>query len=227
MPVMPGGAPQPRREPRPEISRSVSDERADAADVVGMVASNVRALRTHAGLSLAQLAARSGVGKSTIAQLESGKANPSIETLFALAGVLDVPLADLFSAPDPAIRVVRKGDGLRLASSDPRFRGFLLASIRRHGVSELYIVDVTSGGARVAPPHAPGSVEYVLLASGRLRVGPLDQLTELEEGDLVSFDADVQHSYEALVPGTRAVLLLDYRSPSARVTAEWLDITER
>src|SRR5690348_3091479 len=62
---------------------------------VHAVASNVRALRLDAGLTLSDLAGAAGLGKSTLAQLESGKANPSVETLWAIAAALKVPFARL------------------------------------------------------------------------------------------------------------------------------------
>ena len=52
------------------------------------VARNVRRLRLASGTSLDGLAASSGVGRSTLARLEAGHANPTIETLFAIADAL-------------------------------------------------------------------------------------------------------------------------------------------
>ena len=55
----------------------------DAAALVSVVAQNIRSRRTARGLSLGELAALAGVGKSTLSMLEAGKGNPSIETLLA------------------------------------------------------------------------------------------------------------------------------------------------
>jgi transcriptional regulator with XRE-family HTH domain len=52
-------------------------------------------LRRDAGLTLAELAAAADLGKSTLAQLESGKGNPSVETLWAIAAALKVPFAQI------------------------------------------------------------------------------------------------------------------------------------
>ena len=46
---------------------------------------NVRRLRLERGLSVVELAARSGVARATLTQLESGRGNPTIETIAALA----------------------------------------------------------------------------------------------------------------------------------------------
>ena len=78
---------------------------------VQLVAGNLRRLRDAAGLSLAALAERSGVAKGTISELERGRGNPTIETLFALAYALDATLADFVGDPGtPDAQVVRAVD---------------------------------------------------------------------------------------------------------------------
>lgn len=53
-------------------------------------------LRTAKGYSLRELEELSGVSKTTINNIENGKANPTIETLLLLAKALDVELSALF-----------------------------------------------------------------------------------------------------------------------------------
>lgn len=53
-------------------------------------------LRTTKGYSLRELEEISGVSKTTINNIENGKANPTIETLLLLAKALNVELSALF-----------------------------------------------------------------------------------------------------------------------------------
>src|SRR6478752_5474213 len=55
----------------------------------------LRAARTARGLSLRVLASRLGVSPSLISQIETGRANPSVSTLYAIAAELDVSLDEL------------------------------------------------------------------------------------------------------------------------------------
>ena len=57
---------------------------------------NVWQLRTAKGYSLRELEEISGVSKTTINNIENGKANPTIETLLLLAKALNVELSALF-----------------------------------------------------------------------------------------------------------------------------------
>jgi len=57
----------------------------------------LRAARQHQGLSLRTLAARAEVSASLLSQIETGKANPSVMSLYNIAGALDLPV-DYFLA---------------------------------------------------------------------------------------------------------------------------------
>jgi transcriptional regulator with XRE-family HTH domain len=176
---------------------------------VRAVAANIRMLRLEAGLTLADLAAAAGLGKSTLAQLESGRANPSVETLWAIAAALRVSFARLVEEERPSLRVVRGREVPAMRSEEvPGWAGRLLAASQRRGTFDVYLIDL-EGGIRHADAHHTGVVEHLVVARGRMRVGPLSGPVELEAGDLVTFAADVPHVYEALEPA-QAVLLMSY-----------------
>ncbi|HWT22667.1 MAG TPA: helix-turn-helix transcriptional regulator [Solirubrobacteraceae bacterium] len=58
---------------------------------------HVRARRLAAGLTLRDLAARTGVSNAYLSQLERGMHEPSLRVLRAIAAALDVPLATLLT----------------------------------------------------------------------------------------------------------------------------------
>lgn len=79
----------------------------------------LRALRADRGLSLRQLAKGIGASPSLLSQVENGKVTPSVDTLYLLAGALEVPVATFFgdAAPGPdsgAAWVVRRADRQRI-----------------------------------------------------------------------------------------------------------------
>ncbi len=164
---------------------------------------NLRVLREAAGLSVLELARRSGVARGTINTLEAGGGNPTVDTLYALANALGVPLADLLEAPGEA-HVVRAGDGAAVegAALDAR----LLARIAR--VGELYAIRFHPGAARHAQPHPFGVEEHLHLHAGRVRVGPEEDPVELGPGDYARFDGSVAHVYEALEPASGTLLIV-------------------
>jgi transcriptional regulator with XRE-family HTH domain len=183
----------------------------DAAELRARVARSVAERRQRSGRSLAEVAAAAGIGKSTLHAIEAGEANPGIETLWALASALGVTFGDLLDPPTPAVRVVRAGEGPLIESESSRMRAHLLTTTAHGARVEVFHLDLEPGAERGAAPHPAGTVEHVLVTAGRLRVGPTDATAELGPGDLASFPGDVEHVYETLEPGTRAVLLIEYR----------------
>lgn len=175
-----------------------------------IIATALRRERERLSLSLSELAKRAGVSKSTLSQLEAGSGNPSIETLWALAVALGVPFSRLVEPPSPKVRVVRAGEAPTVRSDRSPFAASLLATAPPGTRRDLYLLDVEPGTARESAAHIPGSVEHVILTGGRLRVGPRDHLVELARGDYASFPGDVAHLYEALEPGTTAVLVMEH-----------------
>src|SRR3954466_9630423 len=124
--------------------------------LVNAIGSNLRRLRSDRGLSLAELATRSGVAKATLANLEQGRGNPTIETLWALALGLGVAFSDLLeTADDVEVAVVRADEGPRVGSGGLDLR--LLDRIERGGLTE--VLEFTLTGRHEGLPHGAGIVE--------------------------------------------------------------------
>jgi transcriptional regulator with XRE-family HTH domain len=177
---------------------------------VRTVAANVRSLRMQSELTLAELATAAGLGKSTLAQLESGKGNPSVETLWAIAAALQVPFARIVEEVRPTTKVVRASEVPPMHSAEtPGWAGRLLTASHGRGTFDLYALDLEQGAVRHADPHHAGVLEHLVVVVGRLRAGPVTEPMLLEQGDLLTFGADVPHIYEALET-THCVLLMAY-----------------
>jgi transcriptional regulator with XRE-family HTH domain len=71
-------------------------------DARALVGKNVRQLRSAAGLSQEELAARMDVGQGYVSGLEAGRRNPTLTTLSEIAMALNVSLSELFTAAPTA-----------------------------------------------------------------------------------------------------------------------------
>ncbi|WP_189061819.1 helix-turn-helix domain-containing protein [Longimycelium tulufanense] len=190
--------------------------RGQAGQVLG---SNLRALRERRGLSLSELARRSGIAKGTLSQLESGTGNPTIETVFSLSNALDVPVSDLLTERvDPGIVLVRSA-GLDVLSSNAVDLRMLRRMDITSTVLEIYDQQVRPGQVQRSTGH-PG-FEHVVVVSGRLRVGPPEQPFELGPGDYLCFPANQPHNYEAVSGPVASVLLLQYPVDAPTPLAGW------
>lgn len=180
------------------------------APPLATIAAALRRERERVGISIAELARRAGLAKSTLSMLEAGAGNPSVETLWALGVALGVPFSRLVEPPTPKIRVVRAGEGPRIESEQANFVGTLLAAGSSHARRDLYILQMEPGSVRHAAAHNPGAVEHAVVAAGRARLGPEDHPVELSAGDYAAYPGDVPHVHEALAEGTWVVLVMEH-----------------
>ncbi|WP_367044173.1 helix-turn-helix domain-containing protein [Streptomyces sp. Je 1-332] len=174
------------------------------------VAAALRRERARAGLSLSELAKRAGVAKSTLSQLEAATGNPGIETLWALAVGLGVPFSVLVESPAPEVTVIRAGQGPTMHAERASYAGTLLSAGPTGVRRDIYHGAMEPGSARESDPHIPGSMEHLIVSTGRLLAGPRDETVELSAGDYMSYRGDVPHLYEALTPGTTFVLIMQH-----------------
>jgi transcriptional regulator with XRE-family HTH domain len=185
-------------------------------DVVGLdsvlqpVAVNVGRHRRRRGLSLSALAGAAGISKSTLSELERGRGNPSLDTLWALANALNVPLSALFlDADDPGVRVQRLSSAKVVTEEDGMVTQHLL-SLHGRGEVEMYVVALADGATRWSPAHGPGQIEHIVVLSGRADVGLDGDSVVLEQGDAISFPCDRPHHYLPVDGPARLLVLQDY-----------------
>ncbi|MER6028600.1 XRE family transcriptional regulator [Streptomyces sp. NPDC001851] len=174
------------------------------------IAASLKRERTRAGLSLSELAKRAGIAKSTLSQLEAASGNPNVETLWALAVALGVPFSALVEPPVPSVQVIRAGEGPAVAAAHADFVATLLSASPPSARRDIYRLSAEPGAARVSEPHIPGTVEHLIVSSGRVKAGPAGEEAELGPGDYMTYRGDVPHSYEALEPGTTFVLVMQH-----------------
>jgi len=170
-------------------------------DLARLVGARLRAARHERGLSLGALAEAAGVGKGSLSEIENGARNPTLSTLYALAGALGVPLATLI-----ADRL-----GVRVAS--PGIEARLLDVSHDGGQTvEVYRLRLAPGREHRSPGHGPGVTEHLLVTSGRARVGRVGEEAEVSLGQAAQWVSDVTHGYAALGPDpVESVLVI--RSP--------------
>jgi transcriptional regulator with XRE-family HTH domain len=177
---------------------------------LAVIAASLQAERRRAGLSLAEVARRAGIAKSTLSQLESGTGNPSVETLWALSVTLDVPFSRLVEPPQPRVQVIRAGEGPAVFSERADYVATLLASCPPNARRDIYLISAQPGSPRASDPHMPGVTEHVVVSAGRARIGLTNDPVELSAGDYIAYPGDLPHVFEALEPDTFAVLVSEH-----------------
>jgi transcriptional regulator with XRE-family HTH domain len=171
-------------------------------DLAQLVGERVRSERQARGWSVGALAAAAHVGKGSLSEIENGSRNPTMSTLYALAGALGVPLATLI-ANRPGARVASPGVEARL----------LDVSHEGGQTVEVYRLHLDRGVHYRSPGHRPGVVEHLLVTAGQARAGRIGEEDEIGPGRSAQWVSDVAHTYTALGDDpVESVLII--RSPS-------------
>ena len=161
----------------------------------------MRALREAMDLSLRDLSERSGVSAPMLSQVERGETSPTLAVAGRIAAGLELTLSQLLRLDEgEGVTVVRRGERLR-GGVRRRGHGYEVltpplpgqrAEISLHTLS----AGATTGGPGDPPMHEPGSRETSVVIGGRLRLVCDGVAHDLEEGDAVTFDADLSHHFE-------------------------------
>jgi transcriptional regulator with XRE-family HTH domain len=175
----------------------------------------LRALRQAKGLSLAELAAGTGVSEATMSRIETGQSQVSAPHLYGLARMLGVDISAFFSATavpmaemQPGTRAItRAGQGAPFVTA--RLRAQLLASDLLHKAMHPFLNEVTATDLdKVGGLKAHAGEEFLYVLAGRLILhsatyAPL----ALNAGDSLYFDARDPHAYLAEGQGARFLVL--------------------
>jgi transcriptional regulator with XRE-family HTH domain len=169
-------------------------------EVNAAVGRNVRGQRTRLAWTLEDLAARAGVSKGMLLQVEQARTNPSVATICRLATALGVSIASLVEAPEaPSARVVRAGEGVALWTGGRK--GSAAKLMVGSGTSqqvELWDVRMEAGDGYGSEGHPTGTRELLLVIDGELTL-ELDGTPHLVgAGDAIAFVADRPHAYRNL-----------------------------
>lgn len=179
-----------------------------------MLGVNLRHRRDEQGISLSELARRSGIAKGTLSQLESGTGNPTIETVFSLSNALGLPVSALLSEPPSSELVVVRSADVDVLSGDAVDLRMLRRLESPGSLFEVYDQRIRAGRVQHSAGH-PGTEHHVVL-TGRLRITARNRTQEVGPGDYLAFRANGPHEYEALTREVKSVLLLEY-PPDAQV----------
>jgi XRE family transcriptional regulator, regulator of sulfur utilization len=166
-----------------------------------VIGARVKALREAAGLSLRDLAERSGVSAPMLSQVERGETSPTLTVAARIAAGLGLRLSQLLRLDeDGAVTVVRASQRRRGGNARRGHRFEVLTSEAPGQRAEVSRHTLAPGGATGAvddpPMHEPGSRETALVERGAVVLVCDGERYELGEGDCVTFDADLPHHFE-------------------------------
>jgi len=173
----------------------------DAAVLDGLGA-QLRRLRRERAMTLADLAAATGVSTSLLSRLESGLRRPTLDVLLALARVHRVTLDDLVGAPPT-------GDPRTHPRPSVRYGMTWLPLTGRPGGIQAYKAIIPAGfGAGEPEQRSHEGYEWLYVITGRLRLLLGEHDLVLAAGEVAEFHTRTPHAFINPADAPAEVLML-------------------
>jgi len=167
------------------------------------VAGRIRDLREVMGLSLEEMARKTGVTTGEYKDCESGNANLTFAFLYRCAQALDVDVTDFIAGASPRLTgytLTRRGQGQRIDKAHGMIYYNMAAYFRRRIAEPLYVLAVYSEEAQGKPieltTHKGQECDIVISGSLKVQVGAHSEI--LDEGDTIYYDSSAPHGMIAV-----------------------------
>jgi transcriptional regulator with XRE-family HTH domain len=170
------------------------------------VGGQVKRWRRERGMTLADVADRSGLNIGYLSQIENDKASPSLSCLASIGDALDVPIAWFLIDEVPPPQVVRASERPSTAIGNGRVERVDANASR--GVS---IVEAVAPPGSRTGAHAHAGDEHHVVLRGQWRMTQGDHVVEVGPGDYVRWDGTIPHDAEVIGEDEGAMLILRLR----------------
>lgn len=168
----------------------------------------LRAVRTQRGLTLAALAAQTGLTKSYLSKIERRQSTPSVAVALKVAKALDVDVGRLFSDEEAQEKIAI--DRAYGAADGQRYRA-LAPSLLGKSMSPFVVHPNEQPTDDPHPEHSGQEFMFVHAGSVELEYG--DQTITLHAGDSAYFDAAISHKIRAVGDERAEVVVVAQAEP--------------
>ena len=155
----------------------------------------VKRIRGGRNLSLDQLSELTGVSKSMLRQIETGRSSPTIATIWKIANALKLSFTTLLKKPSIETLVCDFKAEKPLTAKSGKYRLYPLVPFDPQRSSETYYVEIDPGADFKGEPHEGNVEEYIFVLKGSLVITVDGVGTEVKKSQFLRFQADRPHQY--------------------------------
>lgn len=166
-----------------------------------ILGARIKELRTERGVSLKDMAAEINVSASLLSQIERNLANPSLNTLRAIANYLDVPMFSFFEVrEDPDAMVVRYNDRIQITNgknnSKELKQGYDLLSPDMKGVIQMCEMSLGPHQYSAEKFNVHRAEEVAVCTEESIELVLKNGSITLDKGDSVRIPAGTPHRWK-------------------------------
>ena len=185
-------------------------------------ANRIRELREISGITVEEMAQRTGVSVEEYIACESGSRNMSIAFLYRCVLIFGVDMGDLLEGRSPRLQsyaLTRKGEGQRIEEAHHMVGYNLAADFRNRIALPLYMEIKYRQGAEQEPielvTHEGQECDIVIRGSMKIQIGGRTEI--LHAGDTIYYDSGTPHGMIAVGSEDCAFYAIVLSNSAARV----------
>lgn len=159
----------------------------------------LRMVRERKGYTLKVVASQAGVSESLVSQIERNRVSPAIDTLLALADVLDINPEFLFEEfrRGRPVKIIRAGERRKIEEDTVIYEELAKPSDTNGTYSmESFIITIPPGEHTHRGSYGHLGQELGFIMEGTASLKYENEIYTLEAGDSISFSASVPHTLQ-------------------------------
>jgi len=182
------------------MAAQVDSETAEQFIAEKHIGERIKRLRLKKSMGLVELGRHTGLSASFLSQLETGRVVPTLRNLARVAMVFSKDLSYFFEPePQALFRVHRRKERVRLPQTgvdDPTYFFESLGYMVPDRLMDPYCAEfMPLKKPQELRPHVHPGYEFLYVLQGELEIRHGDQISLMEAGDAVYFDASTPHAY--------------------------------
>jgi len=168
---------------------------------------NIKNIRKANKQTLEEVSKKVSVSKSLLSQIEKGKVNPSINTLWGIANALGVSVGDLFEVTKIGTKKFKiEPVSKKIIPEGTTYYILSLSLVANKTLSEFVYATFELGSSTGKKLGSHGGVETVIVIEGKLEVNLAGKKYFLKKDESFTFPGNIPHGLKNI--GTKRTIIL-------------------
>src|SRR3990172_12264273 len=171
------------------------------------IGEKINGLKKSRGVSLKELAERTGLSETVLSQIEDDTVAPPIPALLKISGALGVEIVYFFSEErsDRKFDIVRVNERKKVERKLPQRKAMplsysyeMLSSHRKENHMQPFLVEFDINIEEEVAPVSHEGEEFLFLLEGELEYKLENEIVTLKKGDSLCFDSKIPHAFNGI-----------------------------
>ncbi|MFT8349406.1 helix-turn-helix domain-containing protein [Clostridium saccharoperbutylacetonicum] len=166
-----------------------------------IIGNKLKDIRNKRDLSLEEVAKLTGVSKAMLGQIERGKSNPTVSTLWKIATGLKISFSLFIDENQEDLKVINQKDISPIIEDNDRMKLYPIFPFDANKGFEIFTIELEPACSHISTPHNEGVEEYIIVTEGEIEIDINNKIFKLQKGSSMRFMANCPHSYKNINQG--------------------------